>query len=867
MTSRRMRFILLGGLIVLLISLWANSQSPSPRSTPPKGVTPTAPSADKLQAVPPMRLTQQDIGDVFLIITDLTGWNIIPTTEVSRAKVSLWTNSITPDELLDQVVKLAGFVHHREGNTISVMTYDEYIQHYGVAKKVMGMKYAKADSVAEVIKPFLTKLGKIVVHKETHTLVLYEVPANLETLVGIVQELDTPTENITIEVVGLKYTDAQDLAQILEKAFTDSKRTERNRSSPTPSGSATQDTRRPTEAQAGLAATLPSDHMAVYAVRHANQLVIVGTSEDIRKALDLIKQVDIPSDSMVVEVIQLEFADAEVVGRTLQELFSGTPESRTSSRRLTEGASVPRARPAVEGAGPEGALSVSPYSQIDIRAVGRTNQLILKGFRGDLDKVKELIHRLDVFVEPMTQTYHFTYVDASQVSKGLDRVLDVYGRTGGTSSYGTAGQPLGRDTSQICGITLIERTNSILLTGPPSAHRIMSSICESIDVPGTYEAGMIRVYKIQNADVEEIAQTLEKLLASKGEDKPQGANETRFLSATPSRAEGSGSDAVATTEFVPQVDTQVSVNKATNSIVVQATVRQHREIERLLAELDVRRKQVLLEAMIVEVTQGENMDLGAELSYINRKGGDGAFSSFGLSKLNFSTGAVTEFGGTGGTVAVLDPTSVQAVIRALQTTDNIKIHAVPQILVNDNEIGNIHSITEEPTRQTNMTNTTSVTSFGEYVTAGTQFKITPHISESDYLHVEYEIELSSFGEKADSTLPPTRSTSKISSKATVPDGHTIVVGGIRTAHESKSVDKVPLLGDIPLLGMAFRNKTTRRQHTTTYLFITPTIMKNADFTDLQGASEKALSHADVEPSQNRGQPFQETDPNTSKLDP
>ncbi len=232
MTSRRMRFILLGGLIVLLISLWANSQSPSPRSTPPKGVTPTAPSADKLQAVPPMRLTQQDIGDVFLIITDLTGWNIIPTTEVSRAKVSLWTNSITPDELLDQVVKLAGFVHHREGNTISVMTYDEYIQHYGVAKKVMGMKYAKADSVAEVIKPFLTKLGKIVVHKETHTLVLYEVPANLETLVGIVQELDTPTENITIEVVGLKYTDAQDLAQILEKAFTDSKRTERNRSSP-----------------------------------------------------------------------------------------------------------------------------------------------------------------------------------------------------------------------------------------------------------------------------------------------------------------------------------------------------------------------------------------------------------------------------------------------------------------------------------------------------------------------------------------------------------------------------------------------------------------------------------------------------------
>src|SRR3989304_28827 len=113
MTSRRIHSILLGGLIVLGVSLWANSQSPSPRSASPKGVPPTAPSPDKPQAVPPMRLVQPDIGDVFLIIPDLTGWNIIPTTEVSRAKVSLWTNSITPEELLDQVVKLAGVFHPR----------------------------------------------------------------------------------------------------------------------------------------------------------------------------------------------------------------------------------------------------------------------------------------------------------------------------------------------------------------------------------------------------------------------------------------------------------------------------------------------------------------------------------------------------------------------------------------------------------------------------------------------------------------------------------------------------------------------------------------------------------------------------------
>jgi len=126
------------------------------------------------------------------------------------------------------------------------------------------------------------------------------------------------------------------------------------------------------------------------------------------------------------------------------------------------------------------------------------------------------------------------------------------------------------------------------------------------------------------------------------------------------------------------------------------------------------------------------------------------------------------------------------------------------------------------------------------VTAGTQFFVTPHISESDYLRVEYQIMLNSFGEQADPELPPARSTSTIQSEATVPDGSTIVVGGIQASSESESVDKVPLLGDIPLVGLAFRNTVIRKQYITTYLFITTTIMKSEDFGDLEEVSKKAL---------------------------
>jgi len=74
----------------------------------------------------------------------------------------------------------------------------------------------------------------------------------------------------------------------------------------------------------------------------------------------------------------------------------------------------------------------------------------------------------------------------------------------------------------------------------------------------------------------------------------------------------------------------------------------------------------------------------------------------------------------------------------------------------------------------------------------------------------------------------------------VPDGSTIVVGGIQASSESESIDKVPLLGDIPLIGLAFRNTIIRKQYITTYLFITTTIMKSEDFSDLEEVSEKAL---------------------------
>ncbi len=714
------------------------------RPSPTDATSPPSSRLDEGPVIPRIEFNNNEIAMAFQIISDATGWSIFPTTDVGKAKISLYAKNVTPERLLDTVVTLAGFTYHREGDVIAVMTYDEYAQHHGLSKEVISLQYAVADSVANVIKPFLSKLGKSVVHPKTNAVVVFDSPANLETITDVVGKLDVPDyATAVLEVIDLKYMDAVALAETLQKVFVQ--------------GEATQ-------------------------------------SQPPRTAGDQQPPID-------------------------------------PSERITE-------PPAAVGPG----LS-SPQAGVGIYALNRTNQLILKAFQGDMERLKALVDKLDTYVEPTSRNFHFTYVDASEVFTGLERILDLPTQGG---SYGRSQGQGGREGGKPCGVTLVEKTNSILLTAPPSVQRVMASIVETIDVPSTYEAGIIRVYKIENADVEEVAQAIRELLQRR-EDQQVRPGEPRYKpQAAPQESEGADQVELAKSEeYVPQVEARVAVSKATNSVIVQATARQHRELEKLVEELDKRRRQVLIESRIVEVTTSEGLEFGVELSYARQDGF--AFTAFGLSTgLDPTTGARNIIVSPGGSAAVVRPDSVQAIVKALESDQNIKVTSAPRILVNDNAVGFINSIAEEPYTQTSQGEVTETISFGGFVEAGTQFTITPHISENDYLRVEYEITLNSFRyESSDSSIPPPRNTSSIRSEATVPNGHTIVVGGLQTSDQQAIIDKVPLLGDIPLIGLLFQSASIQKTYKTTYLFVTPIIIEKEDFGDLKEISEQSIGEAEA----------------------
>src|SRR5439155_12724195 len=168
------------------------------------------------------------------------------------------------------------------------------------------------------------------------------------------------------------------------------------------------------------------------------------------------------------------------------------------------------------------------------------------------------------------------------------------------------------------------------------------------------------------------------------------------------------------------------------------------------------------------------------------------------------TGRLTPVSATGGTVAVLSPGIADVVIRALQTKSRARLVSAPQLLVNDNGKGKLQSVSQEPFAEILDTSTTQPrTGLGGLAQAGTTISVEPHISEDDYLQLAYSIELSSFTGTGRSGLPPPSQKNSVDSTVTVPDGNTIVVGGLRVKNFRQQKDTLPFIGAIPFAEFLF----------------------------------------------------------------
>jgi general secretion pathway protein D len=393
-------------------------------------------------------------------------------------------------------------------------------------------------------------------------------------------------------------------------------------------------------------------------------------------------------------------------------------------------------------------------------------------------------------------------------------------------------------------IVVYPSLNLLILTGLASDVNALVRIAQSIDNKYNQEEkkyqgkGLINVVHLENANAEDLANVLSRIPFS----------ETAKIETSPihlpQQIRPSDKTRRLTKQYVvePQKQTKLSIiaDKASNSLIVTAKPEEFSEIYRIIKELDIVRDQVLIEAMIVEVSADNGWGFGVEWMLGTQKGQHIFGGSYidDLSKLNFKT---PDFAGTKKLAVPLN-TGFQlgyvpdidvlgfAVLNASATDTNFNILSTPQVLTVDNSEAELN-VGEEISVPTNNRITDQNTTFQtfEYKTVGIKLKLTPHITKKKRITLDlYQEANTIIGQTQQlaggAIVPPTVGKRDIKTKVTVYDGMTIVVGGLIQNRKNVSETKVPILGDIPLLGWLFKHKSVTYSKSNLLVFITPHIM-------------------------------------------
>lgn len=518
-------------------------------------------------------------------------------------------------------------------------------------------------------------------------------------------------------------------------------------------------------------------------------------------------------------------------------------------------------------------------------AVEQQGLLVVTDFAGNLPRLERLVALADQPArQVVTRFVPVRHADGSQLARMVKQMVALQARSEGDQNANDAVELL-HDP----------RTNQLAVIGAaPRVDAALEAIA-SLDVPVAEERSPIRFYKLANTTVADVIETIRAIEGEQGlaavlfDESAAGSESTAAVSpdgmaAAPTESPQTGSPASVelpegatdagvssrvgprrqmplpadsgkqTSIFEDSRETLVlTTPKAritgdvnTNTVIVIADPVVQNIYAQLIGRLDQRRPQVLLEATLVNLDTSDGFNLGVEVS---GSFGDPDrvlnFSSFGLSDVDADTGRLTIKPALGYNGALISADIADVVVQALATSGRARVASVPRVLVNDNATATLTSLSQEPFESTSTTDTVAQQGFGGFVEAGTKITVTPHISEDDYLQLEYEVELSSFtGERVGNLTPP-RQENTLKSAVTVPDGYAVITGGLTREDQSQSHNRVPVLGDIPILGTAFGTQRATFSKSTLFVFLRPVILRDDEFADLRYLSGQDLARAQL----------------------
>ena len=366
-----------------------------------------------------------------------------------------------------------------------------------------------------------------------------------------------------------------------------------------------------------------------------------------------------------------------------------------------------------------------------------------------------------------------------------------------------------------------ERSNSILLAGDKTQRLRARTLIAYLDTP-LVGGGDTRVRYLRYADAEKIAAKLKEQIGATGGSAPGAAG----ASASAERS------------------TTIWADPGTNALVVTAPAKQMNSLMSIVDRLDIRRAQVIVEAIIVEVSADKAAELGVNWVFDGSQSGSvvggfiepvGGASIIDLARAaNDPTTLTSAPRGTTIGIGRLQDTGVNfaAVVRALRGDSTTNIIATPSIVTMDNEEAEIKVAQEVPFLTGQYTNTGGGgTPLAPFQTiqrreVGTLLKVTPQINEGDSVMLKIEQESSSIAASSAGAVDLITNKRTISTRVLIEDGGTVVLGGLIQDSQTGGEQRVPFLGRIPFIGEAFRTRSAKKNKTNLMVFIQPRILRD-----------------------------------------
>jgi len=516
-----------------------------------------------------------------------------------------------------------------------------------------------------------------------------------------------------------------------------------------------------------------------------------------------------------------------------------------------------------------GLLSALVSRESSLLAYAPTNTLILTEVQSNINRLMKIIRALDVEApEAVLKVIALKFAAADQMATSLQTALEGLAQPSDANGAQPQRQPTRRriplraqQTATLSRsptapkIIADTRTNSLVVIATPEVLQAAENLIAKLDVPTPEGRGQIHVYYLAHANAEELAQVLTaqateiERIRSTSQDQQARTQQQQQQQQQRRTGGQTGTTPLGIT---------ITADKPTNALVITAPPEAYAVLKEIIEKLDIRRSQVLVEALFAEVTLGKAESLGVEWRVLDDPD-DGGTQVFGSSTGSGQTGVINELsdpatalsaspagliiGALRNTITIgnQELLNIPVVLRAFEGNTDVNILATPNLLTTDNEEAEIIIGEERPFLRTAQDTPTggglggfSTTRNFEFRDVGITLRMTPQISHGKTVRLNLFVELTAFVDEAEVGAV---TTTKRSTETTVvaDDGQTIVIGGLIREDENKAQTQVPCLGNMPLLGWAFRQNSEANRKNNLLIFITPHILNTPG--DIQTITE------------------------------